>query len=311
MTVTLPLVTTVVIGVQMVLGGIVVGKDAGFVCPDWPLCDGQILPALTGPVLLELTHRFSALLVTVLVLWTGFRIWREFRGHRLLVWTAAASLVSLFLQVIVGGLIVILKLPGATTTIDVANSMILLGLYIVITQAVYREQRRAQGAPVPPDTRVYSLAPAAWTVFGTGFFEIVVGAFFRHTGASEALFGRIDYLASHGQHQPPAAWFNAGLLMFHMFSGMLLAAAVLWFLIAAVRVRRLVGLAALQLALVLAEMAMGLTSLATKLAFVPSTVHWGTAGLLMAVITHTAATVQWAKPVEESADAADDRVVFA
>jgi cytochrome c oxidase assembly protein subunit 15 len=310
MSTALPLVTTIVIGVQMVLGGIVVGKDAGFVCPDWPLCNGQVLPALTGPVLLELTHRFSALLVTVLVLWTGLRIWLGFRRHRLLKWCAVASVVSLFLQVVVGGLIVLLKLPGATTTIDVANSMLLLSLYVVITQAVYRHRRRAAGRPVSEDERVYALAPAAWTVFGTGAFAVIVGALFRHTGASEALFGRIDYLASHGQHVPPAAWFNEALLFIHILSGMMVGAAAVWFMISAARARRMVGMAIWLVLCVALEMVLGLTSLATALAFVPSTAHWGAAGVLMATVTHIAATVQWAKPAENTADAAE-RIVFA
>ncbi|MBX6353261.1 MAG: COX15/CtaA family protein [Thermoflavifilum sp.] len=310
MSTALPLVTTVIIGVQMVLGGIVVGKDAGFVCPDWPLCDGQILPALSGPVLLELTHRFSALLVTVLVLWNGLRIWIRYRDHRLLRWSAVGSVISLFLQVVIGGLIVLFKLPGATTTIDVANSMVLLGLYVVITQAVWRDGRRMAGRPVPADPQLYALAPAAWTVFGTAAFAVVMGALFRHTGASEALYGRIDYLASHGQLVPPPAWFNEALLFIHILSGVMVACAAVWFLVAAVRQRRMVGLAVWLLACVVVQMALGITSLGTELALIPSTIHWGVAGLLMATVTHIAATVRWAKQAEQAAETRNE-VVFA
>jgi len=295
MTYRLALWSTIAIALQMVLGGIVVGENAGFVCPDWPLCNGQVMPPLTGMVILELVHRFSALAVTVLVFATAIAVWRNRKQYRLQVWIVMASLVSLFLQIVVGGLIVVLKLPGVTTTIDVANSMIMLALFVILTVVARRTLREELGRHDAADPELHRLAVPAWGVLGVAFFSIVVGAVFRHSGASEALFGRMDYLASHGQTTPPSMVTSQALLTFHIVSGTLLAAAVLWFFMVALRTHRYRGVAVFEIGLVLVQAALGVSALATELKLLPATLHWANAALLLAVLTWTAVTAQIAK----------------
>lgn len=287
--------STIAIAVQMVLGGIVVGENAGFVCPDWPLCDGQVLPALTGLVLLDLVHRFSALAVSVLVLATAIAVWRTRKQHSLQFSIIGAALVSLLLQIVVGDLIVLFKLPGVTTTIDVANSMIMLALFVVLTMIARRVLREERGLTAAADPQLSRLAGPAWGVLGAAFFSIVVGALFRHSGASEALFGKMEYLSSHGQTTPPSMWTSQTLLMFHIASGMLLTATAVWFLVTALRTRRYRGIAFAEIALVMVQAALGMHTLSTELGIVPATLHWGNAALLMAVLTWTAITAHAAK----------------
>ncbi|MBD5656989.1 MAG: COX15/CtaA family protein, partial [Candidatus Eremiobacteraeota bacterium] len=43
-----------------VLGSWVRINNAGLTCPDWPLCHGQLVPALNGGVVLEWSHRLVA-----------------------------------------------------------------------------------------------------------------------------------------------------------------------------------------------------------------------------------------------------------
>ncbi|MCF8564050.1 COX15/CtaA family protein [Alicyclobacillus tolerans] len=304
MTYRLPLISTLAIAVQMVLGGIVVGENAGFVCPDWPLCDGQVLPKLSGMVILELVHRFSAVAVTVLVIWVAVLAWRRARQERAVVWLASFGVVSLFLQVIVGGLIVILTLPGVTTTIDVANSMVLLGLYVALTLVTHRREKVNRGEQLDSDRALYSLAAPAWSVWGVSFFAILAGAVFRHTGASQALYGQNSYLASHGQHDIPSLALSKGLLMFHVSTGILVAAAALWFLLSAIRAKRLVPLAWAQVVLVAFQAGFGVWSLGSQLALLPATLHWSNAAFLLGVLTWAGVTAQLAKyglePVADS-----------
>lgn len=287
--------STIAIAVQMVLGGIVVGENAGFVCPDWPLCDGQVMPKLSGLVILELVHRFSALAVTVLVLATAIAVWRTRKQHRLQVWIMAGAFISLFLQIVVGGLIVVLKLPGVTTTIDVANSMIMLGLFVTLTIIAGIIRRTEQGLRSVAEPELHRLAAPAWGVLAAAFVSIVVGALFRHSGASEALFGRMDYLASHGQTTPPSMLTSQTLLAFHIASGMFLGGTLVWFLVQSLKVRRYRWLALAEIALVLVQAALGMHALATQLGVVPATVHFGNAAVLMAVLTWTAITAEVAK----------------
>lgn len=295
MTYRLALWSTIAIAVQMILGGIVVGENAGFVCPDWPLCNGQVLPKLTGLVLLEIVHRFSALAVSLLVLATAFAVWKSRKQHRMQFWLVLAALLSLFLQIVVGGLIVMLKLPGMTTTIDVANSMVMLALFVVLTVVSRRTLRSLQGSVKPADAQLHRLAPPAWGVLGAAFFSIVVGALFRHSGASEALFGRMDYLKSHGQTMPPSMLTSQALLAFHIGSGMLLLAVTLWFFATAFKNRRYRLIAVIEVILIAFQAVLGVHTLMSQLAIVPATMHWGNAAVLLAVLTWTAVTAEVAK----------------
>jgi cytochrome c oxidase assembly protein subunit 15 len=45
---------------QIALGGFVASTYAGSVCVDWPLCNGQWIPTLTGAIGLQIVHRFVA-----------------------------------------------------------------------------------------------------------------------------------------------------------------------------------------------------------------------------------------------------------
>ena len=49
----------------IVLGAVVRSTGSGLACPDWPLCHGRLIPPLQTQVLLEWSHRFVALLVSL------------------------------------------------------------------------------------------------------------------------------------------------------------------------------------------------------------------------------------------------------
>ena len=50
------------------LGAAVRLFGAGLACPDWPLCYGTLVPALTLPILLEVGHRYLASLLGLLII---------------------------------------------------------------------------------------------------------------------------------------------------------------------------------------------------------------------------------------------------
>lgn len=285
-----PMVTMVIIALQMVMGGVVVGKDAGFVCPDWPLCHGTVLPPLSGLIILELVHRATALLVTALVIGIAVAIWRKQGENRFLVRIATASVVSLFIQVIVGGLIVIWKLPGVTTTLDVINSMFLLGIYVILTMEVQASNMKRVGVNQTSEQALNELEPAAWMVMIAIGIAVFVGAIFRHTGASEALFGVNTYLASHGQNTMPSLLMSKTALMFHILSGVFAGVATGWFLYQTMRLKKMQGQAWTLFTLVCLQMILGVVSLGTKLSFIPVTLHWSNSAVLVGMVTWTAFT---------------------
>lgn len=274
--------TTATIAIQMVLGGIIVGKDAGFVCPNWPLCGDAGLPPVTPSLILELVHRFSALLVTVLVMWVIALILARYRAQRQLLWTAVFAFLSLLLQMVVGGLIVRLQLPGVVTTVDVMNSMALLALFVHISNLARAEGRETAERGCDEVTR--SLIRPAWFLFWTGMLAVFVGAVFRHTGASQALFGENSYLLSHGQHTMPSMTASTLLLSIHILTGGLAGATAVWFAVAARKVGRLRAAGIAAIALVVLQAVVGIASLASRLQLVVATIHWGLAGLIIGLL---------------------------
>lgn len=74
-------------------------------CNGWPLCNGSLVPELSGPTLIAFTHRFAALLLFGLIL-ALFVLTRKDYGHlREFVFISDISLLLIVLQVLSGGLI--------------------------------------------------------------------------------------------------------------------------------------------------------------------------------------------------------------
>lgn len=103
-------------GILLVLltGTIVTGTGAGFACADWPLCRGEIFPAAFSlTIAVSLLHRFSVVMVGVLI---AAVILQTYRGYKtatsLKTWAAVVGILFLA-QVGVGGLFSLTSLPDS------------------------------------------------------------------------------------------------------------------------------------------------------------------------------------------------------
>ncbi len=88
--------------VLIVIGGYVSASGSGLACPDWPTCNGHLVPALTGHVLVEYTHRLFAVLVSVLVTVMWLVVVLRYRSETRIFVLSTTSLVLLFAQVLLG-----------------------------------------------------------------------------------------------------------------------------------------------------------------------------------------------------------------
>ena len=115
-----------------VLGSWVRINDAGLTCPDWPLCRGSVVPALSGGVVLEWSHRAGVFLEGFLVLGVFVAGWRlrtviPFLGRGL------AVLAGVFaVQVLLGGATVELGNSPISVVLHWAMEMALLATLTVL-----------------------------------------------------------------------------------------------------------------------------------------------------------------------------------
>jgi heme A synthase len=127
---------------QAVLGGMVSTNHASLACPDWPACNGEWFPAMTGLVGLQMAHRFGAYALVVAV---TLAAWRARRAPDPVVRGAARVLPLLVAaQAGIGVANVLLGIPVWLSALHLANASCILALMIVST---FRLAAMPSGAP--------------------------------------------------------------------------------------------------------------------------------------------------------------------
>lgn len=105
---------------QILLGGLVASNYAATVCAEFPLCAGQWIPTLHGPIGLQVMHRLNAYLTTaailVLYFWSG-------RSR-----TAGWLVVGVLFQMGLGIANVLLYAPPLITVLHLATAIGILAL---------------------------------------------------------------------------------------------------------------------------------------------------------------------------------------
>lgn len=297
----LPLVTTIVVFMMTILGAVVVGTQAGFACPDWPLCHGQIIPPLNDPlVLIEWFHRTTSALGGLFILLTAFKAWRLRHDYKIYKRLSILTVIVLAIQGLAGAAIVVYKLPGYMTTIDVTNGMFLISIFGIMTALeLRRKDLRENKANADRDSRMAGMLKPALIMFFTTLLEVVVGGLFRHTGYSEALYGRNDYLRNHFQDIMLSHTGATAFLMFHIMIAVLVTGALVWLLVQAIRKQVLLVPSIALLVGVLMQMLLGFVTLETQLNLVPATSHMAVAALLMVFSSFVGARAHFAKTVHQ------------
>ena len=126
--------TTVGVTLLLVTIGVVVRvNDAGLGCPDWPLCNGQVVPAFGDlKAWLEWIHRDVAAILGILILGLPILAWRDHRDRRSLFWWGIVAVVLVGFQAWLGEETVRLGNSGESVTAHLASAMALLGVLVFI-----------------------------------------------------------------------------------------------------------------------------------------------------------------------------------
>lgn len=152
--------------VLLFAGGLVTSTGSSLAVPDWPLSFGKLMPPMVGGVLFEHGHRMIAGVVGLMVFALAAWMWRSERR----VWLrrlSAALAALIVIQALLGGLTVLLRLPPAVSILHACLGQTLFCGLLILSDA--------DSSPVP-------LLKESLAAFAAAYFQLILGAYLRHTG---------------------------------------------------------------------------------------------------------------------------------
>jgi len=156
---TLVAVTTLAILGQMLLGSWVTGQGAGLAFADFPLMNGELLPAVAADAQwIQLAHRALAVAVAGLVAWTAAAVWRWTEAslpRRLAAWLV----VLVAIQIALGGASVLSRLSALFVVPHLAMGAALWGIsvWLLLTTRRLESARAGRRANAPAPKAIQTL----------------------------------------------------------------------------------------------------------------------------------------------------------
>ena len=138
------------IWLQAVLGGMVSTNHASLVCPDWPTCNGEWFPPLSGLIGLQMAHRYGAYL---LIAYLGALAFRSRRAPQVRA-LGTTLFVLVLLQGVIGVVNLMLGIPVWVSALHLGNAALMLALALIATfrmGALPAAARGREGAAAGPE----------------------------------------------------------------------------------------------------------------------------------------------------------------
>jgi heme a synthase len=289
--------------------------DSGLGCPDWPGCYGHSNPLSagesiraaenaqpTGPVTMtkawiEMVHRYFAMGIGVLIIILTIQAWRRARVDRAAPspWIATAALVWVCIQGAFGALTVTMKLQPIVVTAHLLGGIALLALLVVLA---LRE------SPAPPvAARAETMRPLMLVALTVVVAQIALGGW---VSSNYAVLACPDFPKCQGQWLP-AMDFDHGFTLWrglgktgdgdmipfqslvaihwaHRTFALVVVAVLGGFVLAAWRVEGLSHVARGVLAVLLVQLATGMSNVVLNWPLAAAVLHSGGAGVLVALL---------------------------
>lgn len=265
-------VTSIVTFIALLLGNLVVATNAGDACgTGYPKCNGYWIPPLNNPlVVIEYSHRLFTGGLGFLILINFYVSWRrKFVNEKAVMILAPLSALLLFVQALVGGVNVLLDTPPGFTTIDVTISLALLSSLVLLTTALQRQENSTLDyKTLKPYNKLRKLSRPSIVMFVLFYIEVVIGAFFKHSGASKTLFG-IPYTERLiGSIQLSDLLYN----IHGVFTFVVLISAF-WLLFHSIKAQALIVSSSLLLSFILLNGIIGFITVLTNVFVISSSIH--------------------------------------
>ncbi len=278
----LSLFTTLLTLTVLLLGNLVVATEAGDACgSDWPKCNGSYIPDFTDPlIVIEYTHRLVTASLGFVILINFWVAWRKkLPSEKAVRKLAPLTVLLLFTQALVGGLNVLLSTPPGFTTIDVAISLLMFMSIILLTVALYRKPvNRWDQSMEKEHHHLKQLFKPALLANGLFYLQVMMGAFFKHSAASEVFMG-IDF----SERLIHSFAISELIYSIHGVFSFVVVVYAAWMLFYSWRNQVLQGLTTLFMSLIILETLIGFSTVITGLAVLSSSLHMITATVTLGV----------------------------
>lgn len=169
---------------QVSLGVTVRVNNAGLSCPDWPLCYNKVFTFPDLGALLEESHRYNATIVSVLIVALTISVFIWARKERQVLIPTLIALTLLVVEIVLGGLTVLWKLPPTIITAHLGTAWAIFAM--VITVAVMSGKQTPNKENLDK-TRKFTLLAMTNALFVYGL--MLSGSYVVGSGASLACPG--------------------------------------------------------------------------------------------------------------------------
>jgi heme A synthase len=259
------------------LGSVVHATESSLACPDWPTCNGTLMPEMEGGVFWEHLHRLVAGGLIIIFGGATYLAWKAQDPRKWILRACFAGLGLLLVQSVFGGMTVIFLLPDWVSTTHLGLALLFL---VLATILAVQTSPRERTTGVPPGR----VAPLALGAAVLTFAQSVLGALVRHTDSGLVC---PDVPQCLGQWIPPLGTSQVALHFSHRVSGVVLTLLVVWLTVEVIRrygpgVMR--NLAYGALGLTLTQMTLGILAVTTRLAVAPVSLHTLVAASLLATL---------------------------
>lgn len=271
--------------ILLVWGNMVSGLQAGLACPDWPLCYGKVVPPFRWDIYMEFMHRVIGGITSLFIVILAYQRLRSYSGVGKAL--PVITVLLLIIQIVLGGIVVLMELPVDLTTYHFANAMVIfiLVLYMVFFDGV---KNKAD----------FDISGYKGLFFLLGFLftcQAVLGAFVRHSDAGLAC---PDFPTCLGYMIPPEI---SGIVLIHYAHrtfAYLLTAIMIFLLVYSYLsegLGRYRGWLYMIIGLIAVQILLGVLVVGSKLHFAITALH-----LLVALLILTVAFDTWFRGMRQS-----------